>query len=216
MAENGADLPIVNFERISETLSIFKLPLILASIGILLTVFSLILIFKPSSKSEGIVFSTDASSSAKTKIRVDVVGSLNKPGVYEFIEGDRVSDAISVAGGLRDEADRDWIEKNINRAAKLVDGGKIYIPSTKDSVEGKIQNPNIKNQNEGSNLLGVTTGFININSASQSELEALPGVGPVTAGKIISGRPYQTIDELKTKNSVGNALFDKIKDKLSI
>src|SRR3989344_1013757 len=190
MAENGADLPIVNFERISETLSIFKLPLILASIGILLTVFSLILIFKPSSKSEGIVFSTDASSSAKTKIRVDVVGSLNKPGVYEFIEGDRVSDAISVAGGLRDEADRDWIEKNINRAAKLVDGGKIYIPSTKDSVEGKIQNPNIKNQNEGSNLLGVTTGFININSASQSELEALPGVGPVTAGKIISARPY--------------------------
>ena len=69
---------------------------------------------------------------------------------------------------------------------------------------------------KSADVIGLTTGLININSASQTELEALPGVGPVTAGKIIDGRPYQTLEELKSKKAVGNALFEKIKDKLTI
>ena len=82
-----------------------------------------------------------------------------------------------------------------------------------------MSNPKTQNQNlnlKSKNILGVTEGLININTATQTELEALPGVGPVTAGKIIDGRPYQTLEELKTKKAVGNALFEKIKDKLTV
>ncbi|OGG17264.1 hypothetical protein A3D78_03150 [Candidatus Gottesmanbacteria bacterium RIFCSPHIGHO2_02_FULL_39_14] len=126
---------------------------------------------------------------------------------------------------MTEKADLDWMEKNLNRAAKLIDGGKIYIPEKtqnfppqRDPASGGT---NIKTQNQNLNLkskniLGVTEGLININTATQTELEALPGVGPVTAGKIIDGRPYQTLEELKTKKAVGNALFEKIKDKLTV
>ncbi|MBI2404837.1 helix-hairpin-helix domain-containing protein [Candidatus Gottesmanbacteria bacterium] len=59
-------------------------------------------------------------------------------------------------------------------------------------------------------------GSVNINTASQNELESLPGVGPVTAKKIIDNRPYQTLEELVSKKAVGNALFEKIKGSLSL
>ena len=75
-----------------------------------------------------------------------------------------------------------------------------------------VKSSKVRIQNK-ENTLGITTGLININSASQSDLESLPGVGPVTAGKIIDGRPYQSIEELKSKKAVGNSLYDKIKDK---
>ena len=214
MVENGEDLPIVNFEKIQDFISIYKIPLILAVSGIILTVISLIAIAKPNSKEEGIVFSTEASQSGKSArhIKVDIEGSIVKPGVYEFNDGERVSDGIEKAGGLTKDADLVFLEKNMNKAAKLIDGGKIYIPK-----KGGIGSQNLEVGSKNTeNTLGITTGMVNINSASQAELEALPGVGPVTAQKIISGRPYQSIDELKTKKSVGNALFDKIKEKLTV
>lgn len=215
MAENGKDLPIVNFEKISDLISMFKLPLMLTVIGIILTVFSLVLINKSGNKEQGIVFSSSASDSAsiKSQISVDIEGGVDSPGVYQFEDGKRIEDAILKAGGLTNDADLAWIEKNMNKAAKLVDGGKIYIPSLS---EGKNSNVKVQMTNSESNTLGVITGLININSASQSELESLPGVGPVTAVKIIEGRPYQTLEELKTKKSIGSALYDKIKVKLTI
>jgi len=226
MADKGKDLPLVNVEKISSLISLYKFPLILAGMGVVLTVISLVILVRPSFNSPEIIFG-EATGSAKTggRIKVDVEGSVNKPGVYDFNEGERVSEAILIAGGLTEKADLDWMEKNLNRAAKLIDGGKIYIPEKtqnfppqRDPASGGT---NIKTQNQNLNLkskniLGVTEGLININTATQTELEALPGVGPVTAGKIIDGRPYQTLEELKTKKAVGNALFEKIKDKLTV
>lgn len=210
MADNDKDLPIVNFEKLSTAFSFYKFPLILASIGIILAVISIIILLKPQTDESGIMFSTEATRSAKLTISIDVEGSVVKPGVYQFDDGDRVEDAIEAAGGLTEQADLVWIEKNMNRAAKLTDGGKIYIakkgePGVAEVLVGKQEN-----------TLGVTTGLININSASQSVLESLPGVGPVTAGKIIDGRPYQSVEELKSKKAIGNSLYDKIKDKLTI
>ncbi|OGG03733.1 hypothetical protein A2W14_05085 [Candidatus Gottesmanbacteria bacterium RBG_16_37_8] len=209
------DLPLVNLEKISSLISFYKFPLVLACIGVVLAVISVIILTKPASDNGKVVFSTEATGSAKLdggRIKVDVEGSVNKPGVYEFDEEERVSDAIESAGGLTEKADLTWMEKNLNKAAKLIDGGKIYIPA---KGESGIQSSVVSSQKSG-NVIGVTTGLININSASQTELEILPGVGPVTAGKIIDGRPYGAIEELKTKKIVGNSLYDKIKEKLTI
>lgn len=218
----------LDLERIKVIVLSYRLPIIFGFLGISLFIAAIILLSKSHKSSSEVVFQTEASPSAKSKIRVDVAGAVLNPNVYELEEGSRISDALVAAGGLSGDADRDWVQKNINRAAKLIDGGKIFIPSLTDVSFGKSEIRNLPAQtgpkseidlsdlNTSSNLLGVTIGKTNINSASQLELEALPGVGPVTAGKIMSGRPYQTIEELKTKKIVGNALFEKIKDLLSI
>ena len=210
--------PLFNSEKFEQLLSFYKFPLILSIIGMVLLVTAIVLLSKNRMEDTSVRFDIESTASGvvKSKIRVDIAGSVINPGVYEFNDGQRVQDALAAAGGLSVSADREWIAKNINRAAKLADGGKIYIPSVNEATEGKIQNSKFKIQNEGGNLLGVTTGLININTATQGQLEELPGVGPVTAGKIIDARPYQTLEELKSKKAVGNALFEKIKDKLTI
>ena len=68
----------------------------------------------------------------------------------------------------------------------------------------------------GNGVLCAETKMVNINTASETELDALPGVGPVTAQKIISNRPYQKIDDLVSKKAVGASVFSKIKDQISI
>lgn len=209
----------LDLERIKLIVLSYRLPIIFGFLGISLFIAAIILLSKSHKSSSEVVFQTEASPSAKSKIRVDVAGSVLNPDIYALEEGSRISDALVAAGGLSGDADRDWVQKNINRAAKLIDGGKIYIPSAGETASGKITNDKFQITNTSGNkgeLLGVTAGTVNINSASQLELEALPGVGPVTAGKIINSRPYQTIEELKTKKIVGNALFEKIKDLLSI
>ncbi len=208
---------IFNIEKLEKLLSIYKIPLVLAAIGLVFFLTGIIYIFKTQTTSHEVIFSSESSASAritKSKIHIDIEGAVIAPGVYSMEEGSIVADALVASGGLAQDADREWIGKNLNRAAKLIDGGKIFIPSLSQISDGKAQSSNSKDQNN--NLLGVTTGKININTASQAELEGLPGVGPVTALKIINGRSYQTIDELKTKKIVGNALFEKIKDLLSI
>jgi len=213
MADEDRDLPLINLEKISALVSFYKFPLILAVLGALLTVISFAILMKNTPRTPEIIFG-EATASAETygSVKVDIEGSVVNPGVYEFNKEDRIGDAILAAGGLTEQADLAWIEKNINRAAKLLDGGKIYIPKKGDSGN---RNTEVRSQSTESSL-GAATGLININSATQAELESLPGVGPATAGKIIEARPYQTLEELKTKKAVGNALYDKIVEKLTI
>ena len=140
---------------------------------------------------------------------VEISGAVENPGVYKLSSGSRVNDLLIAAGGLGESADRSWIDKNINKAAKLVDGQKIFIRSQGDdgSVKSEIGN------DVGSSEVG---GLITINSASQKELESLPGIGPVYAANIIEQRPYSDISELQTKKIIPQKTYDKIKDKISV
>lgn len=215
MADVKEDLPLVNLDKISELISFYKFPLILTMVGLVFISIPVFLLFNSGrTAGEGIVFNEASGSSQRVSksIKVDIEGSVVKPGVYEFSEGERIEDAINRAGGYTEKADLDWMEGNLNKAALLTDGGKIYIPA----IGEKLESVQINTDSSKVDTLGVTTGLININSASQSDLETLPGVGPVTAGKIIDSRPFATLEELRTKKAVGNALFDKIKDKLTI
>lgn len=145
-----------------------------------------------------------------TKISIDIEGAVIKPGVYDLNSTARLKDALAAAGGLSDEADREYVAKGLNLAQRLSDGVKIYIPSVGEKVEASVSS--VSTGNVSSN----PSGSININSASQSELEALPGIGPVTAGKIIGGRPYSDINELLSRKIVGSSVFGKIKDQISV
>jgi len=152
------------------------------------------------------------AKSASGGITVDIEGAVQKPGVYKLSSDARVQDAMIAAGGMSDKADREKVSKGLNLAAKIPDGGKIYIPFVGDpSTSFGIAS-------SGQNVLGAETSsaLININSASASELDKLQGVGPVTAEKIISNRPYGAIEELVSKKIVGQKVFEGIKDKITV
>lgn len=132
---------------------------------------------------------------------VDISGAVVKPGVVEIPADSRIQDVLITAGGLDAKADRIYVSRYINLAQPIQDGMKIYIP-----FEGE---PAFTESSGGQ-------GSYNINNSSQSKLEELPGVGPVTAGKIIAGRPYGSIEELLSKKVISKSVFEKIDDQITI
>lgn len=188
------------------------LPIVLGLAGLIFFVYGLISLSGSSGSSDDITFSqSQASENKKTsaKIKVDIEGAVVKPGVYSLNADSRIQDALVASSGLSEEADRNWISKNLNLAAKLSDGVKIYIPKAGENVNTDSMG------STGSNVSGQSAN-ININSASATELDTLYGVGPVTAQKIISNRPYSAIEELVSKKAVSSKVFEQIKDKITI
>lgn len=136
------------------------------------------------------------------RIVVHVDGAVAKPGVYELPSDSRISDAVSVAGNLAQDADT----AKVNLAAKVSDGQKIYIPKIGEQSAGGSQT-----------VAGdSTSALININTATESQLDTLPGVGPVTAQKIIASRPYSSPEELLTRKAVGQSVYEKIRDLITV
>ncbi len=149
------------------------------------------------------ILSASTDQKPSNTIYIDISGAVNKPGVYQVGANTRVGEALAKAGGISPEANLDWVAKNLNQASPVKDGMKLYIPRTTEVPTSQ----NTASEKTSENL--------NINSASSSELEALPGIGPVTAGKIISGRPYQTVEDLVSKKIVSQKVYDQIKNLVS-
>lgn len=187
----------------------YKIPLLLGGTSFVLIAISIILLVKSTQTATPIEFSSQATVSGVTTgtIMVDIEGAVEHPGVFVMPMGARVEDAIGKAGGLTEMADGERIEKTINRASKLSDGAKLYIPKIGDVIDTTSQD---------SSDSQVSTTLVSINAASQRELEELSGVGPVTATKIITNRPYHTLEELVTKKAMGQSLFTKLRDRLSL
>lgn len=144
------------------------------------------------------------------KIKVDIAGSVKKPDVYQLADGSRIEDAIDAAGGLSAKADKDWISKNLNLAQVIGDGTKIYTPRVDEFV--------VSSNTSGSSLGSTTNilGKVNINSASSSDLDTLPRIGPVTAQKIIDGRPYSSVEDLINNKVLGPKTYEGLKDLVSV
>ncbi len=188
-------------------------PLIIGGIGMILIVYGLILSVGRSQPQDSLEFesakdSVSSSSDKEKEIVVDVEGAVVKPGVYKLNSEARIQDLLIAASGLEAQADRHFVAKRINLAAKLSDGAKIYIPFIGESGESKT----LGIQEEG--LSGQ--GQVNINTASRKELDSLPGIGEVTAEKIINLRPYSALSELWEKKAVSLSVFEKIKDKITV
>ena len=147
---------------------------------------------------------------------VEVSGAVENSGVYQLNDNARIEDAIILAGGISSDADRNWMEKTLNRAAKLVDGQKIYIPR-KDEQSAALSANNSVGVQSGSLTQGSSLSqLININNASQNELESMWGIGPVTAQNIIEQRPYSTVEELLQKKIIKSNVYERNKDLISV
>lgn len=164
------------------------------------------------SSNEPAIAGVKGVSDVSKEISVDVEGGVQKPGVYSLKEGLRVQDALIASGGLSSKADREYVAQHFNLAQKLTDGAKIYIPKKGEVVASAAQN---YNSNDVSGFAASdNTRLININSATLDQLDTLPKVGPVTAQKIISGRPYASKDELVSKKILTQKTFEGLKDKI--
>lgn len=148
-------------------------------------------------------------------IIVEISGAVEKEGVYKLSNNARIDDLIIAAGGVSSDADREWISKSVNKAAKLKDGQKVYIyhlgeVSAKTTGGIKLDQP----------VLGVESqnlsNLVNINTASQSDLEKLVGIGPVYATNIIEHRPYSDVEELLSKDVLKKNVYEKIKGEITV
>ena len=182
------------------------LPILLGLAGLGFVAIGLFQLYSQKKNAPAVTFqpaSETKTSTSPEQVIVDVEGAVLNPGVYKLSSESRFVDALAAAGGLSKDADRDYAEKNINLAKKVTDGLKIYIPREGEKILS------------GSDSSSGQSSTININTAGASELDTLPAVGAVTAQKIIDARPYATIEELLQKKIVGQATYDKIKDRIS-
>ncbi|HYX85802.1 MAG TPA: helix-hairpin-helix domain-containing protein [Gaiellales bacterium] len=139
------------------------------------------------------------------RVVVDVVGAVRRPGLYRLEQGSRIADAVARAGGATRKADLAMI----NLAAPLADGEQVVVP--------KRGAPGASTAGTGgSSTPGVPAGPVHLNTATLEQLDSLPGIGPVTAQKILDYRQehgaFSSVDELDAVPGIGPARMDTLRD----
>ena len=142
--------------------------------------------------------------SSSSPVFVYVCGEVEKPGVYELQEGDRVVDAVEAAGGMTGEASDTWL----NLAELISDGQKIEVPSREQAEELA----KVREEEE--------SGLVNLNTASEEELMTLTGIGEAKAREILNYREehggFQKPEELMEIPGIKEGVFLKIKDQITV
>lgn len=163
-----------------------------------------------------------ASPAPVRPVKVHVTGAVRSPAVYALTTDHRIEDAIRAAGGPTDDAD----VQRLNLAAHLTDGEQIVVPRRLDptqlpaSAAGAAPRSPSGNSPAAPATDSAAPALIDINRADRAALESLPGIGPVTADKIIAHRqangPFTRIEELRETKLVGQATFEKIRDLIEV
>ncbi|MDW8104642.1 MAG: helix-hairpin-helix domain-containing protein [Armatimonadota bacterium] len=155
------------------------------------------------------------SPAVSEEIVVHVAGAVKNPGVVRIPRGSRVDDAVRAAGGFSAQADPD----SINLAQPLEDGVQVYVPRKGDTVqvEGRVGSVSSVDGSGRSSSAPqeLSSGKVNLNTASIEQLEALPGIGPVTARAIIEYRKqnggFRSVDELIEVHGIGPRRLEQIR-----
>jgi competence protein ComEA len=136
------------------------------------------------------------------KVVVHVVGQVYEPGLYSLPEGSRVDDAIKRAGGPKPKA----ALVLVNLAAPVADGQQVVVPSNREAAQALA----------GGSVAGGAGGRVHLNSATLDQLDELPGIGPVTAQKILDYRSehgaFGSVEELDAVPGIGPATLDELRD----
>lgn len=166
-------------------------------------------IARPDQAAEEPVLALDATSVADEPARtvvVHVVGAVRRPGLYELPEGSRVDDAIRKAGGARGRADLGLV----NLAAPVADGQQILVPRQASPGAPPIE----------AGASQAPSGPVSLNSATLEQLDELPGIGPVTAEKILAYREehgaFQSVDELDAVPGIGPARLEELRQLVTL
>jgi competence protein ComEA len=148
-----------------------------------------------------------APTASASLILVDVAGWVRRPGVYEFADGARVIDALDAAGGARPGA----VLSSLNLAAPLVDGTQVLVPKESQSPP---------TTETGTGTVSGATGLVNVNSATNTELETLPGIGEVIAQAIVDHRtengPFTSVEQLVDVSGIGDATLETIRELVTV
>jgi len=209
-AENGqGSFSLEEFvKRNKLSFTIGLLGVFLLGIGILLAVVS------SSEQSSSIEILPAEEEVEKKDIFVHLAGAVEKPGLYQLSPEARINDLLIAGGGLSAEADRNWFSKSVNLAQPLTDGVKVYIP-----FQGELSSEE-RGVVAGENLFIGDQEKININTATASQLESLPGIGPAYAQKIIAYRQtngsFAKIEDLTKISGIGSKTLDRLKDKITV
>lgn len=159
-----------------------------------------------------LVSGPSAGSSGTGGLLVHVAGAVGAPGVVSLPEGARVVDAIEAAGGAREDADTD----QLNLARPVVDGEQVRVPVVGEVLEAASPGPQASSTASG----GSGAGPINVNTATASELEALPGIGPALAERIVSHReangPFKSLDDLTDVPGIGKAKLEALRTEATV
>jgi competence protein ComEA len=208
----------MNSFGIKELLLKYRYFLLILLIGLVLTACGAFFIKSGmlSSSTKVEVLQATTSGQLTGEITVEVTGEVIKPGVYKLPAGSRVDDLLIISGGFSAGADRDWTDKYLNRAAKLTDGQKVFVPSINQQSDVSSAKSSGGDQTISSTISSDSNTLVNINTSSASELDSLPGIGPVYAQNIIEHRPYSDASELVSKGAIKQSLYDKIKNLITI
>jgi competence protein ComEA len=151
----------------------------------------------------------EATAAGPETIIVSVAGAVNEPGIVELEAGARVADAIEAAGGLTEGADPGFL----NLARVVSDGDLVAVPDASASGAA-VPAPG------GDSAGAGTGGLVNINVAGAAELDALNGIGPVLAERIIEYREangsFQSLDELSEVSGIGASLLEQLRDQVTL
>ena len=147
-----------------------------------------------------LVVSRARGGDVASKVVVHVVGAVRRPGLYRLRDGERVADAVRRAGGASGEANL----AGINLAAPVADGLQIVVPARVEAAA------------PDGGATSVGDGTVHLNTATIAELDALPGIGPVTAQKIIDFREehgaFRSVDELDAVPGIGAARLEQLRE----
>lgn len=153
-------------------------------------------------------------ATARRALVVHVVGAVRRPGLYRLREGARVADAVSRAGGATRAAEL----TALNLAAPLVDGVQVLVPP-RVAVSG-VDGPTASSADASGEVAGTVAGGlgrkVSLSSATADELDELPGVGPITAQKILDYRAehgsFRSVDDLDAVPGIGPTRIEQLRD----
>jgi competence protein ComEA len=163
--------------------------------------------------SPGALDGLEDGTGTEPQLVVEVAGAVVKAGVYRLPPGSRVGDLIDRAGGYGPRVDTDRVGRELNLAALLRDGEQVRVPS-RDDPPIAVQPPATSAGSPGGG-----SALVDLNHATAGELDTLPGIGPVTAAKIISAReeqPFGSVDDLRARKLVGEKTFANLKDLVTV
>ncbi|WP_249598436.1 helix-hairpin-helix domain-containing protein [Peribacillus frigoritolerans] len=172
-------------------------------------------IFSVTAKEAEMEQSVNESAAEPEIIKVDVKGAVKSPGIFTAQAGDRVIDLISAAGSFTEKADTD----KVNFAQIIEDQMVIYVPEIGEEDKGNLENIQVGTSGDAVTK-GTSGGLVNLNAATQEDLQTLTGIGPSKANAILEYREtvgkFKEVDELKQVTGIGDKTFERLRDSISV